>query len=175
MITDRQLARERYDAKLFYAREKALQSREPTEAAQKVPEWRCYKYRVAFGGKRFEENVLSAEEMSYNSRLARKHDERQPYIQQDIMDALIHGHSCHSYRAQSKQINNWCSPWAIQKWLTAHPSYYIYSKISKPGASDPNKIKPVLFAKHVRNRWGMPTGKLLWVHSDEKWLKHARN
>ena len=93
VITNRQLARERYDAKFFYAREKALQSREQTEPAYKVKEWQCYKYRVAFWGKRFEENVLTAEEMSYYARLAREHDERQPYIQQDIMDSLILGHS----------------------------------------------------------------------------------
>ena len=88
------------------------------------------------------------------------------------MDALIDGHSCHSYRALSKLINNWCSPWTIEKWLKAHPTYYIYSKNIKPGLSEPNKIKQVQFAKHVRSRWGLPPGKFLWIHSDEKWF-HA--
>ncbi len=173
VITNRQLARERYAAKFFFAREKALQSREPTEPAQKVKEWQCYKYRVAFWGQRFEANVLTPEEISYYARLAREHDERQPYIKQDILDALILGHSCHSYRALSKLINNyWCSPCCIQKWLASHPSYYIYAKNIKPGLSEPNKIKQVLFSKHVRNRWGLPPGKFLWMHSDEKWF-HA--
>ncbi len=172
VITNRQLVRERYDEKFFYAREKALQSREPTEPAHKVKEWQCYKYRVAFWGQRFEENVLTPEEMSYYARLAREHDERQPYIKQDILDTLILGHSCYSYRALSKQINNWCSSCAIQKWLTSHPSYYIYAKNIKPDLSEPNKIKQVLFSKHVRNYWGLPPGKFVWIHSDEKWF-HA--
>jgi hypothetical protein len=125
----------------------------------KVKEWQCHKYRIAFWGTRFDENVLTAEEISYYNRLAREHDDRQPYVQQNILDALINGHSCHSYRALSKQINNWCSPWAIKKWLTSHPTYYIYSKNIKPGLSEPNKIKQVQFSKHVRNRWGLPPGK----------------
>ena len=115
VINNRQLASERYDAKFFYAREKALQYLEPTAPEQKTPQWRNYKFRVAYWGKQFEETTLTAEEMAYYARLVREHDERQPYIQQDIMDALIHGHSCHSYRALSKQINNWCSPWTIEK------------------------------------------------------------
>jgi hypothetical protein len=172
VITNRILARERYDPKFFYAREKALQCREPTEPAQKVKEWQCYKYRVAFWGKKYDNNELTPEEMSYYARLAREHDERQPYIKQDILDALILGHSCHSYRALSKLMNNWCSPCCIQKWLTSHPTYYIYAKNIKPGLSEPNKIKQVLFSKHVRNRWGLPPGKFLWIHSDEKWF-HA--
>jgi hypothetical protein len=126
VINNRKLARERYDAKFFYAREKALQCREPTEFAQKVKEWQCYKYRVAFWGRRFDEKLLTAEEMTYYNRLMKEHDDRQPYVQQDILDALINGHSCHSYRALSKQINNWCSPWAIQKWLTSATPYLLH-------------------------------------------------
>ncbi len=32
----------------------------------------------------------------------------------------------------------------------------------------------MVFSKHVRNRWGLPPGKFLWIHtsSDEKWF-HA--
>ena len=172
VINNRKLARERYDAKFFYAREHALQSREATEPDQKVREWQCHKYRVAYWGRKFDENLLTNDERAYYERLAREHDDRQPYVQQDILDALINGHSCHSYRALSKQINNWCSPWTIHKWLTSHPSYYIYSKNIKPGLSEPNKVKQVEFSKHVRNRWGLPPGKFLWIHSDEKWF-HA--
>jgi hypothetical protein len=43
VINNRQLARERFDAKFFYAREKAMQSREATEPAQNVKKWQCYK------------------------------------------------------------------------------------------------------------------------------------
>jgi hypothetical protein len=122
VISNRQLARERYDAKFFYAREKALTNREPTKADQNVPEWDCYKYRVAYWEKEFEEKALDEQDMSYYARLAREHDERQPFVQQDILDALIEGHSCHSYRALSKHINDWCSPWTIEKWFKSHPS-----------------------------------------------------
>ncbi len=142
--------------------------REPPEAAQKVPEWQCYKYQVAYWGKVFAEKALDDQEMPYYSRLAREHDERQPYIKQDILDALIEGHSCHSYRALSKHINDWCSPWAIEKWLKSHPMYHIHSKNIKPGLSEPNKAKQVTFSMHVRNRWGLPPGKKMWIHSDKK-------
>jgi hypothetical protein len=62
---------------------------------------------VAYWGKVFAEQVVDEQNMSYCSRLAREHDERQPFIQQEILDALIEGHSCHSYRALSKHINDW--------------------------------------------------------------------
>ncbi len=78
VINNRKLARERYDAKFFYAREKALQCREATEPDQKVKEWQCHKYRVAYCGRRFDENVLTDEEISYYHRLAREHDDWQP-------------------------------------------------------------------------------------------------
>jgi hypothetical protein len=172
VISNRQLARERYDAKFFYAREKALTNLEPTLATQKVPEWDSYKYRVAYWGLVFADKAQDEQDISYYLRLAREHDERQPFIQQEILDALIEGHSCRSYRALSKHINDWCSPWTIEKWFKSHPSYHIYSKNIKPGLSEPNKVKQVTFAKHVRNRWGLPPGKLLWIHSDEKWF-HA--
>jgi hypothetical protein len=142
VISNRQLARERYDAKFFYAREKALTNREPTLAAQKVPEWESYKYRVAYWGQVFVDNAQYDQDMSYYLRLAREHDERQPFIQQEILDALIEGHSCHSYRSLSKHINDWCSPWTIEKWFKLHPSYHIYSKNIKPGLSEPKLVLP---------------------------------
>ena len=172
VINNRVLARERYDAKFFYARQKALTNTETPEDQQQVKEWQNYKYRVAYWGKVYAEQVVDEQDMSYYSRLAREHDERQPFIQQEILDALIEGHSCHSYRALSKHINDWCSPWAIETWLKTHPTYQIYSKNIKPGLSEPNKVKQVTFARHVRNRWGLPPGKILWIHADEKWF-HA--
>ncbi len=30
----------------------------------------------------------------------------------------------------------------------------------------------MIFSKRVRNRWGLPPGKFLWIHSDDKWF-HA--
>ena len=36
--------------------------------------------------------------------------------------------------------------------------------------SEGNRLKQVEFAKHVRNRWGLPGGTtILWTMSDEKW------
>jgi hypothetical protein len=65
VISNRQLARERYDAKLVYARGKSLTNREPALAAQRVPEWECYKYRVAYWGQVFEHKALDEQDMSY--------------------------------------------------------------------------------------------------------------
>jgi hypothetical protein len=42
VINNRQLARERYDAKFFYARQKALMNSEPPKDQQKVKEWQNY-------------------------------------------------------------------------------------------------------------------------------------
>ncbi len=65
VISHRPLARERYDAKIFYARKKALLKCDPTEAGDKVPEWQCYKYRVVYWGKSFAEKQLDMQDIAY--------------------------------------------------------------------------------------------------------------
>jgi hypothetical protein len=82
VIECRELARERYNPKFFYSHEKAMLSRDPTSDDQCVPEWKKYKYRVGYFGKIFDNAVSIGEDMSH-------YDARpQPYIKDDIMDAL---------------------------------------------------------------------------------------
>ncbi len=38
-------------------------------------------------------------------------------------------------------------------------AYAGYSKNVKPGLSEANRVKQVVFAKHVHNRWGLEKGK----------------
>ena len=53
------------------------------------------------------------------------------------------------------------------------PGFELYTKNMKPGLTEVNREKQVVFAKHVHNYWGLPRETLiLWVHSDEKWF-HA--
>ena len=174
VIDCRDMARERYNAKHFYCHHQALTSREPTEDDMITrPLWHKYKHRVAYWGIKFDQLVAESGDVSMYTRMAREHDERQPYIQDDLLDAL-HRNNCTSYRALSMHINGWCAPSTIEQWFKAHPTYQVYSKNIKPGLTEQNREKQVTFSKHVHNRWGLPvtTTKILWIHSDEKWF-HA--
>ena len=172
VIESRELAQERYNPEFFYAHEHAMMMRNPTLEDQRVPEWTTYKYRIGYFGKQFDKLVERGEDYSEYTRLAKQHDVRQPYIKEDILDALKLGKNCHSYRALSKHINNWCSPYTIETWLRSHPTYNIYAKNIKPGLTPQNREKQVFFSKRVQDCWGLPPGKFLWIHSDEKWF-HA--
>jgi hypothetical protein len=147
-------------------------SKDGTDADMHVPEWKLYKHRVGYFGKKYEELVAKGEDMSHYERLAKEQDARQPFIKDDILDALKMCNNCMSYRALSKHINNWCAPYTIETWLRSHPTYNIYAKNIKPGLTVQNREKQVVFSQHVCNRWGLPPGKILWIHSDEKWF-HA--
>jgi hypothetical protein len=163
VIECRELARERYNPKFFYSHEQAMLTRDPTCDAQRVPEWKKYKYRVGYFGKMFDDIVSKGEDISLYERLAKEHDAQQPYIKDDIMDALKMVNNCRSYRLLSNRINNWCAPYTIETWLRSHPSYNVYAKNIKPGLTPQNQEKQVVFSKHVRNRWGLPRGKILWI------------
>jgi hypothetical protein len=131
--------------------------------------WTKYKYRIGQFGNQFDKLVENGEDISEYTRLAKQHDVRQPFIKEDILDALMVVNNCHSYRALSKHINNfWCSPYTIETWLRSHPTFNVYAKNTKLGLTAQNREKQVIFSKRVRNRWGLPPGKFLWIHSDEK-------
>ncbi len=89
VIESRELALERYNPKFFYAHEKAMVTRTPTCDDQKVPAWNIYKYRVGHFGKEYDTIVENGGDVSHYIRLVKQHDVRQPYIKDDIMDALI--------------------------------------------------------------------------------------
>jgi hypothetical protein len=99
--------------------------------------------------------------------MAKEHDQRQPFIQEDIVDALIMGNNCTSYRTLSRHIhiNGRCMPSTIEQWLRFHPTYQVYAKNIKPGLTEQNRGKQVIFSKHVHNRWGIIiTTKKILVH-----------
>ncbi len=131
-----------------------------------------YKHRVGYFERLYDELEAKGEDLSHYERLTKEHDARQPFIKDDIMDALKLANNCLSYRALAKHINNWRSPYTIETWLRAHPTYNRYAKNIKPGLTPQNREKQAAFSKHVRNRWGLPESKILWIHSDEKWF-HA--
>ncbi len=173
-VTDcREMARERYNARHFYCHHQALASRDPTEDDTKTTLWHKYKHRVAYWGFKFDKLVAEGGDVTMYPRMAREHDERQPYVQEDLLEAL-HRNNCTSYRALSMHINGWCAPSTIEQWFKAHPTYLVYAKNIKPGLTEQNRAKQVTFSKHVHNHWGLPvtTTKILWIHSDEKWF-HA--
>jgi hypothetical protein len=99
VIESRELALERFNPKFFYAHEQAMMMRNPTCADQRVPDWNKYKYRIGCFGKHFDKLVENGEDISQYTRLAKQHDVRQPFIKEDILDALKLGNNCHSYRA----------------------------------------------------------------------------
>ena len=173
VIDCREMARERYNAKHFYCHQNALSSRDPSEGDMNTQLWHKYKHRVAYWGQKFDMLVAEGGDITPYERLAREHDERQPYVQDDLLDAL-HRNNCTSYRALSMHVNGWCAPSTIEHWFKAHPTYLVYAKNIKPGLTEQNRAKQVVFSKHVHNRWGLPatTTKILWIHSDEKWF-HA--
>ncbi len=144
VITCRVLARERFNAKFFYTHEKAITSRDldplsPTQSQYRDERLR-YKYRVGYWGKEFDKLIETHQDVSAYERMAKQHDERQPFIQEEIMDALIHSNNCTSYRALSKHTNGWCSPATIEVWLKSHPTYQIYAKNIKPGLTAQNRL-----------------------------------
>jgi hypothetical protein len=53
--------------------------------------------------------VAEGGDVNMYTRMAREHDERQPYVQEDLLEAL-HRNNCTSYRALAMHINGWCAP-----------------------------------------------------------------
>jgi hypothetical protein len=91
------------------------------------------------------------------------------YIEEAIVNTL--NDNCEqSYRALSKHVSGWCSYQTIERWLKSHESYASYAKNIKPGLTEGNRVKQVIFSQRVQNRWGLPPhSTILWCMSDEKW------
>jgi hypothetical protein len=111
-----------------------------------------------------------AEELSVYARMERQHDNRQPFIKDELIEA-IKAYNCVSYRQLSVHINNWCQHTCIARWLNSYDTYALYAKNIKPGLTAENQMKQVAFSRHVQGRWGLePDTKILWIHCDEKWF-----
>ncbi len=89
VIDCREMARERYNAKHFYCHHQALTSRAPMEDDMLTPLWHKCKHRVAYWGKQFDQLVAEDGDVTMYTRMAREHDERQPYIQGDLLPRCV--------------------------------------------------------------------------------------
>jgi hypothetical protein len=115
-------------------------------------------------------DVIVTDNMTEYQRMAREHDSRQMFIENELIDA-INSYSCVTYRQLSGHINHWCRHTCIAAWLHSHPTYSLYAKNIKPGLTPENQLKQVAFSRRVMQRWGLPANtKILWVHLDEKWF-----
>ncbi len=171
-IDNRAIARDFYTPRFFYAREKAIGNTILLDKFGKsYPTWNNYQTRHKQWGLIFDDQVEMGIEMSRYERMEREHDARQPFVEQDLIEAL-QANVCRSYMQLSKHINSWCAPSTVEIWLKNHTSYHIYAKNIKPGLSLENRAKQVAFAERVHNKWGLDPSvkKLLWVMCDEKWF-----
>ncbi|KAI2498747.1 hypothetical protein MHU86_15758 [Fragilaria crotonensis] len=102
---------------------------------------------------------------------ARNHDERQPYIRDQIIQAIQRSPT-KSFDKIAADIDHWCSASTIHKWLSSHDSYSVYVERILPLLTRIQMQKHIDFAKLIRDHWGLNTRgkKFLWVHFDEKWF-----
>ena len=116
---------------------------------------------------------LSNDEKAPFEKLARDHQVKQALMAESIAETLQkkNGGNClRSYRSIANATGNWCSHVTIHNWLKAQPTFKTYAKHVRPGLTEINREKQVLFGKHVWNNWNLPRcTKLLWTMSDEKW------
>jgi hypothetical protein len=169
VISNRDAAKRKYNARYFFSRTKALNpSNVPeyedatnvVEAVHRTIEWKHYTTRVAFWNATYDDhlagvsNVVLREDMEEYERMARQHNNRQPFIENELIEAITM-YNCVSYRQLAVHINNWCQHTCIADWLHAHPTYSLYAKNIKPGLTPENQIKQVAFSRRVMNRWGL--------------------
>lgn len=112
---------------------------------------------------------LPSSDKAFWNLKAREHDERQPYIK----DAIIHSlqtYGSKSFRRVERDIGGWCSASTICRWFKSKETYSTYTERVLPLLSSVQREKHVEFSTHLRNRWGLPEAKYLWVHYDEKWF-----
>jgi hypothetical protein len=173
-IDNRAIARDYYTPRFFFAREKAMGTTILLDkTGAQYPGWTTYQTRHKQWGLIFDEEFKMGTNMSRYERMEREHDARQPFVADELIEAL-QSNVCRSYRQLSRHINSWCAASTIELWLKGHISYHIYQKNIKPGLSVENRAKQVVFSKHVHNKWGLLVGpevkKILWVMCDEKWF-----
>jgi hypothetical protein len=98
--------------------------------------------------------VILQEDMHDYKRIATEHDVRQPFIKDELIEA-INQYSCVTFRQLSGHINHWCQYSCIATWLKSHDSFSLYAKNIKPGLTAENQIKQVQFSRRVQQRWGL--------------------
>ena len=170
VITDRAFAKAQYDARYFFIRDKMFDWDVPRESSA------AQLCTLKEGQKRFGPvyDALRAEKgkQYYYEAMARDHDSRQPFIKDELTDAL-NVNASRSFEQLAKHIDNWCSAAAIKRWFYSMDTYKMYAKNIKPGITTTNSEKQVLFSQRVHNRWDLDKTahpKILWIMSDEKWF-----
>jgi hypothetical protein len=94
---------------------------------------------------------------------------RQPHIRDNIIEAM-RANPSKSFDQIAEDIGHWCSASTIHKWIQSHHGYTTYAQRSLPLLTEQQKRKHVNFGKHLRNNWGLPRQKIMWINYDEKWF-----
>jgi hypothetical protein len=88
-IDNRAIARDFYTPRFFYAREKAMGTTVLLDKFEKTyPGWDNYQTRHKHWGLRFDDEMEMGRDMSRYERMEREHDARQPFVEQDLIEAL---------------------------------------------------------------------------------------
>ena len=117
-------------------------------------------------------DALNPEQQAVWELRSRSMIAQQPFIAGQIVDVLRCNPSL-SWDAVASEIDDWASPSTIRNWVTSHigeGGYCTYSQRLLPLLTGAQKKRHVKFCRHLRNLWGQPGGKFLWVNYDEKWF-----
>ena len=104
-IDNRALAKMKFTPRFFFARMHAMAADPPPS----VPElWQKYSVRYEYYGAEYDDKAKKGDDLSCWDRMAREHDARQPFIQQELVQVIV---ACPvmSYRDIALTINGWCS------------------------------------------------------------------
>lgn len=112
--------------------------------------------------------LLGDSDRAYWESQARTKIARQPYIRDNIIEAM-RANPSKSFQSISEDIGHWCSASTIHKWFYSH-GYCMYVQRALPLLTEAQKKKHIDFSKHLLNFWGLPRQKFLLVHYDEKWF-----
>lgn len=113
--------------------------------------------------------MATQEEIEFWEFKSRKYVARQTNIRDNILEAM-RANPGKSFQQLMEDIDDWCSASTIHRWFSSHDGYSTYAQRTLPLLSSEQKKKHVEFCKHVRNNWGVPRQKTLWIHYDEKWF-----
>lgn len=113
--------------------------------------------------------LLGNDEQAYWQFQSRSKLEEQPYIADRIIESL-RANPTKSFDKVAEDIGHWCSASAIKRWIKTKSGYQTYMQRTLPLLTTEQKKRHVNFATHLRNNWGLPRQKVLWIHYDEKWF-----
>jgi hypothetical protein len=163
IIENRDLAKCKYTSKHLYALNACRDQLAKFSATSREANIERYK-KAADDYDELEVDTKSNWEM-----VARQHDEQQPTIKRQIIEA-IRANPKVSWQALEETLQHWCSATTIWRWVTSFAGYKCYCERVIPLLSAPQKRSHLQFAHHFRNNWGLGGGKYLVIMYDEKWF-----